>query len=79
VIVLHLETNFLGGSATGRDRLGLDRLDPPSLFRPTIPGVCFLEAFAWMEGEAKRRRAFGLSLKDQLSQLARDLTSPSAA
>jgi len=77
VIVLYLETNFLVGCATGRDRVGPDRLASP-LLRSAIPGVCFLEAFSWMEGENKRRNAFDRTLKEQLTQLKRDLTSPSA-
>jgi len=78
VILLYLETNFLVGRATGRDRLEWARPGLPPI-RAAIPGVCFLEAFGWMEGEKKRRKAFGRALTEQLVQLRRDLTSPSAA
>ena len=72
---LYLETNYLVGCATGRDRLGLDR--PPSFgsFDPAIPGVCFIEALRWMEGETKRRKEFGRTLTKEAGQLDRDRTS----
>jgi len=78
VIVLYLETNYLVGCATGRDRLNLDRLDPPASLRAAIPGICFLEALVWLEGESKRRSAFDRALREQIGQLVRDRTAPPA-
>jgi hypothetical protein len=75
---LYVETNFLVGVATGRDVAASLLDDPAPPVRLVIPGICFLEALAWMEGDARRRRESGRQWRDQIKQLDRDLTSPFA-
>jgi hypothetical protein len=73
--ILYVETNFLAASATGRDTLttillhsGIPGLDL------VVPGICFQEALRWIGDERKRRESFGRSLKDQVTQLKRDIS-----
>lgn len=75
---LYVETNFLVGIATGRDVAASLLDDPASPIRLVIPGMCFLEALAWLEGEIRRRNDLRRQWRDQIGQLERDLTSPSA-
>ena len=76
--ILYVETNLIVGVATGRitarDLESLTEAIGPGL-RLVIPGICFFEASAWLEGEKKRREGFARSLTEQITQLERDSNS----
>jgi len=79
VTILYVETNFLVGIATGRDRESTDvlaRVGP--CLTLLIPSVCLFESLAWMESEFKRRESFHRSMAEQITQLDRDRTSSHA-
>jgi len=69
VTIVYVETNFLVGFATGRDREAAELLvHAGSGFRWTIPSICFFESLSWMEGEIKRRNLFVQGLREQIVQ-----------
>jgi hypothetical protein len=78
VPILYVETNLIVGVATGRiSARGFETLigaAGPRL-RLVIPGTCFFEALAWLEGERKRRDGFARLLAEQITQLERDADS----
>jgi len=79
VVRLYIETNFLMSIATGRDPQAYNLLStPPSSVRIAIPSICCMEALSALEDELKRRNRFENELNLQISQLRRDVTSPSA-
>lgn len=76
----YFETNFLMGTATGRDSashrlLGL----PPHRVTLCLPEMCIMEALSALEDEQKRRNRFGNEIKLQASEAERNRTSPNAA
>lgn len=76
---VYVETNFLMSIATGRDPdAGNLLLNPPPSVKIAIPSICCMEALSVLEDEQKRRNRFTGELENQISQLKRDLTSPSA-
>jgi len=79
VVRLYIETNFLMSIATGGDPQAYNLLStPPSSVRIAIPSICCMEALSALEDELKRRNRFENELNLQISQLRRDVTSPSA-
>ncbi|MEO6811084.1 MAG: hypothetical protein ABI353_18395 [Isosphaeraceae bacterium] len=81
MVRLYLETNFLVGYAMGRETkadllLSTSRIPSVSL---AIPSICFFEAGVWREGEIKRRHQLDRTMRDQITQLMRDLVSPFAS
>lgn len=80
VAILYVESNHLVASATGRDPMSDHILDgsTPGL-RLVIPGICFMEALSWLEGEIKRRKELGHVLMSQIKELRRDLTGETQA
>lgn len=77
--ILYVETNFLMSIATGRDPEADNLLlNPPASVKIAIPSICCMEALSVLEDEQKRRNRFTGELENQISQLKRDLTSPSA-
>ena len=79
MVRLYIETNFLMSIATGRDPQAYNLLStPPSSVRIAIPSICCMEALSALEDELKRRNRFENELNLQISQLRRDVTSPSA-
>lgn len=74
--ILYVETNFLMSIALGRDaEAGNLLLNPPASLEIAIPEVCCMESLSTLEGEQKRRFRFSNELRQQISQLRRDLTS----
>jgi hypothetical protein len=79
VALLYIETNFLMSIATGRDPDANNLLlNVPTSVRIAIPAICCMEALSALEGVIKRRNDFANKLREQISQLDRDLTSPYA-
>jgi hypothetical protein len=65
--------------ATGRDPDANNLLlNVPTSVRIAIPAICCMEALSALEGVIKRRNDFANKLREQISQLDRDLTSPYA-
>lgn len=79
VAILYIETNFLMSIATGRDPEANNLLvSVPTSVSIAIPSICCMESLSALEDEIKRRNRFFSELEKQISQLKRDLTSPSA-
>lgn len=74
--ILYVETNFLMSIALGRDAEAGNLLgNPPGSVEIAIPEVCCMESLSTLEDEQKRRFRFSNELRQQISQLRRDLTS----
>ena len=77
--ILYIETNFLMSIATGRDPEANNLLvNVPTSVSIAIPSICCMESLSALEDEIKRRNRFFSQMEQQISQLKRDLTSPSA-
>lgn len=65
--------------ATGRDPEANNLLvNVPTSVSIAIPSICCMESLSALEDEIKRRNRFFGEMEKQISQLKRDLTSPSA-
>jgi hypothetical protein len=75
-VILYLETNFIIGTALGRDKSSDVLLQASSAnLQIALPSVCVMEAWSVFEDEQKRRNHFRQTLDQQISQLRRDETS----
>lgn len=77
--IVYIETNFLMSIATGQDFEATNLLSNRSPgVRLAIPEACFMEALSVLEGKRRQRHRLAKDLDQDIKELSRDRTSPSA-